>query len=129
VTGSCLLDTNIVIAFFSGEAAVVERLGQAVEILLSSVVVGELDFGARRSGRMQQNLARIEDLVQQVTVLERDVDTAHHYGAIKQALLNKGHPIPENDIWIAASALQHDLTLITRDGHFAEIDGLKSEAW
>jgi tRNA(fMet)-specific endonuclease VapC len=129
VTGSYLLDTNIVIAFFSGEAAVVERFEQAAEVLLSSIVVGELDFGARKSSRTQQNLERIATLVQQVTVLDCDEDTAHHYGAIKQALLNKGRPIPENDIWIAASALQNDLTLITRDGHFAEIDGLKIEAW
>jgi tRNA(fMet)-specific endonuclease VapC len=124
-----LLDTNVVIAFFSGEGAVVARVEQAAEILLSSVVVGELDFGARRSGRAQQNLDRIADLTAHTAVLACDENTAHHYGAIKQALLSKGRPIPENDIWIAATALQHDLILITRDGHFSEIDGLKFEAW
>jgi tRNA(fMet)-specific endonuclease VapC len=51
------------------------------------------------------------------------------YGEVKNALRLKGHPIPENDIWIAAVAHQHDLTLVTRDTHFDEIDNLKIIAW
>ena len=128
MTGSCLLDTNIVIAFFSGETAVVTRVEQAAEVLLSSIVVGELDYGARKSGRVQQNLARIAELVEQTAILDCDEGTAQRYGTIKQALHNKGRPIPENDIWIAATAMEYDLTLITRDAHFAEIEGLKIEA-
>jgi tRNA(fMet)-specific endonuclease VapC len=129
VSGSYLLDTNIVIAFFSGEAAVIDQFAQADEILLPSIVLGELVFGARKSGRATENLARIEDFSRQVVVLDCDSDTARQYGTIKNALRLKGRPIPDNDIWIAAMARQHHLTLITRDIHFAEVDDLLSQTW
>ncbi len=129
MSGSYLLDTNIVIAFFSGESVVIDQFAQADEILLPSIVLGELIFGARKSSRAEENLARIEDLSQQVVVLECDSDTARQYGAIKNALRLKGRPIPDNDIWIAAIAGQYHLTLITRDAHFAEVDDLLSETW
>jgi tRNA(fMet)-specific endonuclease VapC len=129
VSGSYLLDTNIVIAFFSGEPAVIDQFAQADEILLSSIVLGELAFGARKSSRASENLARIEDLSQQVVVLNCDSDTARQYGIIKHALRLKGRPIPDNDIWIAAIARQYQLTLITRDAHFTEVDDLLSETW
>jgi len=51
------------------------------------------------------------------------------YGEIKSKLHRAGRPLPENDIWIAAIALQHDLTLATRDGHFAAIEGLRTILW
>jgi tRNA(fMet)-specific endonuclease VapC len=129
VSGSYLLDTNIVIAFFSGEPAVIDQFDQADEILLPSIVLGELVFGARKSSRAAENLARIEDLSRQVVVLDCDSDTARQYGAIKNALRLKGRPIPDNDIWIAAIARQYRLTLITRDTHFAEVDDLPSGIW
>jgi tRNA(fMet)-specific endonuclease VapC len=129
MNGSYLLDTNVVIAFFGGEQTVIDHFDQADEVLLPSVVIGELDFGARKSGRTRHNLARVDDLTARVAVLDCDTDTAHHYGAIKNALRLKGRPIPDNDIWIAAVAVQYDLTLVTRDGHFAEVAGLSIETW
>ena len=62
-------------------------------------------------------------------VLASDADTAREYGVIKSTLQEKGQPIPENDIRIAAIARQHDLTLVTRDGHFKEVVHLKIEMW
>jgi len=62
-------------------------------------------------------------------VLNADDNTANHYALIKSALLKKGKPIPENDIWIAAVAVQYELTLITRDNHFKEVEGLTMESW
>jgi tRNA(fMet)-specific endonuclease VapC len=64
-----------------------------------------------------------------VTILNCDKDTAQQYGIVKNKLLDKGKPIPENDIWIAAVAMQNDLILVTRDGHFNEIEELKFEKW
>ncbi|MDQ0639497.1 putative nucleic acid-binding protein [Pedobacter sp. W3I1] len=58
-----------------------------------------------------------------------DNDTAIVYGKIKAGLRKKGTPIPENDIWIASSAVQHKLKLSTRDKHFLQITGLKTLAW
>ena len=129
VSGSYLLDTNVVIAFFSGEQPVVDRLNGTDEILLTSTVVGELFFGAHKSARAADNAARVENLIDRVVVLDCDTETARQYGLIKNLLRQKGHPIPDNDIWIAAVALQYDLALATRDAHFAEVTGLKMETW
>ena len=62
-------------------------------------------------------------------VLVCDPGTAWEYARIKIDLRSKGRPIPENDIWIAATARQHGLTLVTRDQHFSAVDGLKCDAW
>ena len=51
------------------------------------------------------------------------------YAVIKNSLHEKGQPIPENDIWIAAIALQHDITLVTRDVHFRQVDYLRTDTW
>jgi tRNA(fMet)-specific endonuclease VapC len=128
-TGRFLLDTNIVIALFTGEAAVEQRLIQSDEVFVPSIVVGELYYGARKSTRVIENLERIDEFVASSTVLPCDTATAQQYGDIKNKLRAKGRPIPENDIWIAAIAMQYQLTLVARDGHFHEVDGLRVEAW
>jgi tRNA(fMet)-specific endonuclease VapC len=128
MNGDVLLDTNIIIAFFGNDLAVVRQVQQA-RLLVPSIVLGELYAGARKSSRVEENLARIDALVTPGIVLSCDATTAHTYGLIKQALRMKGHPIPENDLWIAAIAVQHRLTLVTRDAHFRAVDGLSLEAW
>ena len=62
-------------------------------------------------------------------ILNADENTAQFYGSIVASLYKKGKPIPINDVWIAAIALQHGLTLVTRDKHFSEIEGLIIESW
>jgi tRNA(fMet)-specific endonuclease VapC len=74
-------------------------------------------------------LARIDEFAVNSVVLGCDIETAHWYGEIKNILRLKGRPLPENDIWIASIALQHNLTLITRDAHFNEIEKLKTIVW
>lgn len=98
-------------------------------IFVSSTVLGELHFGARKSAQAASNERRIEEFASSASVLSCDAETAKHYGQIKDRLRLKGRPIPENDIWIAASAIQHGLALATRDDHFEEVDGLRIEAW
>lgn len=129
MSGRYLLDTNIVIAMFAAETAVTDRLGEASEIFVPSVVLGELYYGARNSKRVEQNVARVEEFAAKSPVLGCDADTARRYGEVKHSLRMKGRPIPENDIWVAAIAVQYDLTLIARDAHFSEVDGLRTEAW
>ena len=129
MNGGYLLDTNIVIALLASEAEVGRCLANAAEVFVSSVVIGELYFGAYKSAHAAANLARIDEFVARNTVLACDAETARWYGEIKNDLRAKGRPIPENDIWIAAIAKQYDLTLATRDGHFNEVMGLKVEAW
>jgi tRNA(fMet)-specific endonuclease VapC len=129
VSGRYLLDTNIIIALFADEADVKKNLATAEEVFLPSIAIGELCYGARKSGKPDENLARIDEFAASNVVLGCDTETARHYGEVKNKLHLKGRPLPENDIWIAALALQHNLVLVTRDGHFQEIEDLKITMW
>lgn len=129
MSGRCLLDTNIVIALFANEAAVKDNLAKVDEVFIPSVVIGELCYGAHKSARAKENLSRIDDFASNSLVLGCDMETARVYGEIKNNLRLKGRPLPENDIWIAAIAVLHDLTLISRDAHFSEIENLKVDTW
>ena len=123
-----LLDTNIVIAVLNKEAAVESQLAGKT-IFLGSIVLGELYYGAHKSARSKENLAKIEAFVVNYPILDCAKQTAEQYGLLKQALEAKGNPIPENDRWIAALAKQHNLMLVTRDDHFKRIDGLSITKW
>jgi tRNA(fMet)-specific endonuclease VapC len=129
MSGRFLLDTNIVIALFAQDTSIVQRIAEAEAVFLPSTVIGELYYGAYNSTRVEANLARIEEFTASNTVLVCDITTAHLYGQIKHVLRQKGRPIPENDIWIAAIAQQYQLTLVSRDEHFREVDGLLVESW
>jgi tRNA(fMet)-specific endonuclease VapC len=129
MSGRVLLDTNIVIALFAKEAVVQQRLAETDEAFISSIVLGELYYGAQKSSRVEANIARVNTFAAANAVLGCDTATAQYYGAIKNHLRARGQPIPENDIWIAATARQHQLTLVTRDGHFQAVEGLVVEQW
>jgi len=129
VPGRYLLDTSIVVALFQGGPAIQARLAEAAEVFLPSVVLGELHYGAVRSGRSEANAARIDDFAGACTVLPIDAPTARRYGQVKGLLRARGRLIPENDVWIAAYALEHGLVVVTRDRHFDEVEGLTSVAW
>jgi tRNA(fMet)-specific endonuclease VapC len=90
-------------------------------------VLGELYYGAQKSSRGEANIARVNTFAAANAILVCATATAQYYGAIKNHLGAKGQPIPENDIWIAAIARQHQLTLVTRAGHFQVIKGLLVE--
>jgi tRNA(fMet)-specific endonuclease VapC len=94
-----------------------------------AIAVGELYYGAQHSAHVEKNMKQLREFAASSTVLACDIVTAEHYGQIKNGLKAKGHPLPENDVWIAAIAKQHSLTVITRDQHFREIDGLPLEEW
>ena len=129
MAGRLLLDTSVVVDLFHGDTAAQQRTAAAEEVFLSTVALGELYYGAERSNRRSELLGQVEALASAVTVLPCDHETARVYGSIKQSLRLKGRPLPENDVWIAAVALQHHLVLATRDSHFLEIEGLKLERW
>src|SRR4051794_12433507 len=119
MNGNYLLDTNIVIALFAQDRNLTDHFTTGMVFSVPSIVIGELYFGAYKSNRAVANIARIDRFRARTTILGADGATAQHYGLIKHALRLKGRPIPENDIWIAALAIQHQLTLITRDEHFS----------
>ena len=129
MAGKYLFDTNIVIALFDGQTTVEEATAKAREVFLPAIVVGELYYGAFSSQRVAENQARLEHFTDSVTILACDKLTSMHFGQIKNDLRAKGRPIPDNDLWIAAIARQHGLTLVTRDEHFRAIENLRSESW
>jgi tRNA(fMet)-specific endonuclease VapC len=129
MNGRFLLDTNIIIALFADEETIKSNLAQTHEVFIPSIVIGELYYGARKSGRIEANLIRINEFVGSSTILVCDTETAQQYGEVKNNLRLKGRPLPENDVWIAALSLQHDLILVTRDAHFKEVESLQTLAW
>ena len=121
-----LLDTNMYAAFERGDEEVVERLRLADEIALSATILGELLAGfaaGRREAANRDELALFLDSPR-VCVVGVDAATADWYARVYTLLRRKGKPIPTNDLWIAASALQHGYLLASRDEHFAVIEGL-----
>jgi predicted nucleic acid-binding protein len=123
-----LLDTNAYSAFKRGDPAVAGRLRRAEEVLLSTVVVGELLYGFRCGARLKPNLEELEAFLDSpfVRLLPVTFATAERFGRIAAALRRKGTPIPTNDIWIAAHALETGADLLSFDAHFGTIEGL---AW
>lgn len=128
MAGRVLLDTNMVIAVFRPEPAVVEKC-RANKLYLSAIVLGELLYGAEKSSQRESNLQNLNRFIENCPTLPCDPRTSRIYAQVKARLANRGTPIPENDIWIAAAALQHGLVLATRDHHFRNVDGLQIEAW
>ena len=94
-------------------------------VLLSENYISELT----NQSKSQENIVRIDEFALSNTVLSCDTETAKRYGDIKTRLKDKGQPIPENDIWIAAIAQQYTITLVTKDTHFDAIENVKIEAW
>ena len=125
-----LLDTNAVIGILAKDADLLHFLRQFRSLLIPSMALGELYFGAYKSQRQENNLLAIEDFLRGgAVVLACDAETARHYGAIRDELRRQGRPIPVNDMWIAAVARQRGLPLVSRDAHFDVVPGLTRRAW
>lgn len=129
MNGKYLLDTNIIIPFLTEDSWVQQKIRQAAEVFIPVIVIGELFYGAKKSTRTAENIAKIEKFMFDNVILGCDTETARKYGDIKTQLKKDGRPIPENDIWIAALALQDELTLVSRDTHFGYVAGLSLEVW
>jgi tRNA(fMet)-specific endonuclease VapC len=129
VAGKYLIDTNIAILFLNNKEFVVDKIMGSDQIFICSIVVGELLYGARKSTLAKKNLYKYENFINSLSFLPVDIITAKHYSLIKNHLSFKGTPIPENDIWIAAVALQHELMLATDDSHFNLVEGLHIKNW
>ncbi len=127
--GENLLDSNIIIDLFRGDQKTIDWIKGINEVILPVIVIGELYFGAQKSNHTLRRLQEIERLEEIATILDITKSTARIYGEIKDQLRVKGLPIPENDIWIAAIAKEHNLILHTKDKHFENVDGISIEKW
>jgi tRNA(fMet)-specific endonuclease VapC len=120
------LDTNRLTDLFQGDAALAERLGICDEVWIPLVVLAEIKAGFLGGTQRHRNEILLRKLLSKATVgiLLPDRETAEHYARLFVQLKRAGTPVPDNDLWIAALALQHDLLLITRDKHFKSIPQL-----
>jgi tRNA(fMet)-specific endonuclease VapC len=121
-----LLDTNAYSAFVRGRPEVVRSVSQADEVMLSMVVLGELLFGFHNGSQYEQNRRLLEEFLRdpQVQIVTLTFTTAELFGKIFAGLRKRGKPIPTNDIWIAAQAIENDSSLLSSDSHFEYVEKL-----
>jgi tRNA(fMet)-specific endonuclease VapC len=114
------LDTNRYVDLCKGVDETVALLEEAEAIMLPFVVLGELRAGFAHGRRQVENERTLRRLLlkEGVSVLFADDQTTHHYASVFRQLRKQGTPIPTNDMWLAALALQHNLALHARDKHF-----------
>ena len=125
-----VLDTNAYSDFKRGSKSVVEVLESSEEIVVPTPVLGELYTGFRFGSRRKQNVDELHQFLDRpgVRVVPIDHGTARRYGDIVAALRTAGTPIPTNDIWIAAVAIEQNGELLTRDEHFKHVPMLRLQA-
>ncbi len=126
-----LVDTSAYSAFMRGHPELKLALQRAEEIYLSPIVLGELQSGFRRGGQQAQNEKGLEEFldaprVELIPILD---STAVRYAEILTYLRGAGTPLATNDVWIAASAMEHGLRVVTTDRHFREVPQILADCW
>jgi tRNA(fMet)-specific endonuclease VapC len=124
-----ILDTNAVSAVLEGDAALATLLAREVRHELPVIVIGEYRYGLARSRLKRRLMPLLDELIRESTVLMVGLETAAAYATVREALRAKGTPIPENDIWISALAIEHGLDIVSRDSDFDRVAGVKRRGW
>lgn len=120
------IDTNIYVALKRNDKKILTLLEQAVQIIVPTIVVGELYSGFHRGSKTNENIAELNDFLDTAGVVEANTDhvVADRYGLIIKQLCKQGTPIPTNDVWIAATTFETASRLLTFDRHFDNVPGL-----
>ena len=120
------LDTNRLTDLFQGDSELADRLGECDEVWLPLMVLAEIKAGFYGGSQQHRNEVLLQSFLAKPTVgiMLPARETAEHYARLFVQLKRAGTPIPDNDLWIAALALEHDLQLITRDNHFKNVPQL-----
>ncbi|HVT60207.1 MAG TPA: type II toxin-antitoxin system VapC family toxin [Thermoanaerobaculia bacterium] len=124
-----ILDTNAVSSLLAGDPALGDLLAARPRHHLPVMVIGEYLFGLLRSRHRDRLELLLAALIRESIVLVVDETTAEVYSRVREELRAKGRPIPENDVWIAALALQHEQPVVSRDDHFDPVRGLVRLRW
>ena len=124
-----LIDTSAYSAFMRGNSNVLGLIQRAEQIFVNAVVLGELNAGFRLGKRFKRNRELLDRFLSspRVSSLPLDDDTALRYADIVEHLRGVGSPIPSNDLWIAATAMQHGLILVSTDRHFLRVPQVSKE--
>ena len=112
-----------------GEEAIEPVFREAIEIALPVIVLGEYRYGIRQSRERARYQEWLAEIVVGSRVLHVTEETTEFYADIRHELKRKGRPLPANDIWIAALAIEHSLPVLTRDQHFDLVSGLRRIGW
>lgn len=123
------LDTNALSAFADGNDALGAVLMPFRRLALPVTVLGEYRYGLLSSRKRVRLEEWLDELLGEIRVLEATPRTAAVYAQVRHQLRAAGTPIPENDVWIAAAAIEHRLPLVSRDQHFKAVKGLDVLAW
>ncbi len=124
-----IIDTDALSAIAAGDPMLDPILRDAEELAVPAVVLGEYRYGLAESRDRLKYENWLTEILKSCRVLDIDRITSTHYAQIRSALRIAGFPIPRNDIWIAALAIQHEMPLISRDVHFDAIPGLTRIPW
>ncbi|MFP4581431.1 MAG: type II toxin-antitoxin system VapC family toxin [Candidatus Sumerlaeia bacterium] len=126
--GSILIDTNAYVAMKRGRPEARDIFQKSSMLGVNPIVIGELLNGFSKGKQNQKNRKELFRFLrlERLWLMTIDRDTAECYSRIHSILREKGRPIPENDVWIAASALQYDMKIFTYDSHFGFIDEVLS---
>ncbi len=121
-----MLDTNVYTALMRGDEATANTVRASEAVLVSAIVVGELLYGFRHGSRFDENQRQLGEFIASpyVHFIPVTYVTADRFSRIAASLRRRGKPLPSNDIWIAAHALETGADLLTFDGHFSLIEGL-----
>ncbi|EKD33832.1 MAG: PilT protein-like protein [uncultured bacterium] len=122
-----ILDTNCYTAYLAGDPKILQVLTEAKTTYMSIFVLGELYAGFKGGTRERENRSILRKFLNKpsVKVVNASIETADLFGMVKDMLKKSGRPIPVNDVWIAAHALECGATLVTHDQHFLYIPGLR----
>jgi tRNA(fMet)-specific endonuclease VapC len=118
------IDSNIAIYLLNGKEDVFKKLEDYQTLYIPITVVGELLYGALNSAKPDINIQKYKLFFASCITLDINNIVAEHYSYIRKELKNIGKPIPENDIWIAATCLAYEVSFITSDKHFSYIKDL-----
>jgi len=124
-----ILDTNALSAFVDGDAGVGDVLRRQSRAVLPVIVLGEFRYGIAESRHRATYEAWLESQLTHFEVLPVTDETTIAYATLRVALKRSGRPIPANDAWIAALALQHRLPVLSRDSHFDAVPDLERKTW
>lgn len=127
MTEAILVDTSAYTAFKRGHSEVIFILQQCEKILLTPIILGELFSGFLGGQREGRNRHELDEFLHSPRVEMQDITsvTSVHYSALWWQLRKKGKPIPSNDLWIAASAMETASMVLTFDRDFLHISGLQ----
>jgi tRNA(fMet)-specific endonuclease VapC len=124
-----ILDTNALSALADGDERLAEKMEAVAVPSLPSIVLGEFRYGILGSRFHARYESWLQNSLKAFAVVPVDGATAVHYAAIRFGLKSRGTLISENDIWVAALALQYRLPVLSRDQHFSFIPEIRHIVW